>query len=211
MSQKTDIWMPFYIGDYLADTIGLTYSEHGIYILLIFSYWRKGSALEEHEAKAVMRHASVTESKRIENYFRIAGGKWHHSRIDKELEAASRNKDNRKRSAIIASNARWGKKCVTDASRMRIECPSPSPYPSLKEVLTECTMRGIPPEHGTNFWNHFESVGWVNKHNQPIKDWRPKLHGWSVSERNNQGERNHKPNGSKRKQTDEEMLREAQG
>lgn len=34
--------IPFYIGDYLRDTMSLNAQEHGVYLLLIFHYWVTG-------------------------------------------------------------------------------------------------------------------------------------------------------------------------
>lgn len=42
---KSDIWIPIYPGDYLADTHDLTAEEHGAYFLLMLAAWRNDGYL----------------------------------------------------------------------------------------------------------------------------------------------------------------------
>ena len=81
---RADIWMPLYIGDYLADTIGLSNSEHGAYLLSIMKYWRKGYALTPAELEEVCGR----DIDRVGRFFVMEGGRWHHKRIDEELKRA---------------------------------------------------------------------------------------------------------------------------
>lgn len=132
--------MPVFIGDYLADTIGLTLSQHGAYFLLMMAYWKNRGPLPDAEAKAVIRDACATDARRIQKYFRIASGFWHHKRIDAELLRAKENSESRKSAAKTASLARWSSKkgyknghpsrmpdAYRDASVTHVPSPSPSP------------------------------------------------------------------------------------
>lgn len=79
---KTDIWIPLYIGDYLADTIGLDFAEHGAYMLALFAYWRKGGPLSDYELKKTTKeyYGSVSQ------FFELSDDLWHHKRVDSEIE-----------------------------------------------------------------------------------------------------------------------------
>jgi hypothetical protein len=50
--------------------------------------------------------------------------------------------------------------------------------PSLELVKERAKMDGHPLEEAEAFWNHFQAVGWVNKHGQPIRDWVSRLASW---------------------------------
>lgn len=90
--------MPFYIGDYLRDTVHLTLSQHGAYFKSILQYWSKGESLTDMELRGICRR----EFKVVSGFYVLEGGRWHHKRIDLELEKA------RKRSEVARENGRRG-------------------------------------------------------------------------------------------------------
>lgn len=135
---KADIWMPLYIGDYLADTMHLTTEQHGAYILLIMAYWKNGGPLPGTQSAlaSICRLSGDAWSNAqamLVNFFRIdpATGEWVHDRIDKELADATGNKERRVSKAKAAAEARWNKDASSNATSMpqamHGECPSPSP------------------------------------------------------------------------------------
>lgn len=109
---KTDVFMPLYIGDYLAGTARLTTELHGAYLLLIMDYWMNGP-LPDDDATL----SSVTKMSRdawsnarplLAKYFDISGGVWKQKRIEKELKKASEKRQKARAKAEKAAAARWG-------------------------------------------------------------------------------------------------------
>jgi uncharacterized protein YdaU (DUF1376 family) len=146
---KPDTWMPIYVGDYLRDTIGLTFAEHGAYLLTIFAYWTNGGPLTEKQARRASGRFAVTVAK----FFTVSGGVWKHKRIDAELAKAKAFSEKQRHAAVM----RW--QCHGNAVAMPRECPSPSPSqttnlvgkePGLKRLLE--VLAGMPAsrrEEGT--------------------------------------------------------------
>lgn len=145
---KPDVFMPLYIGDYLAGTSRLTTELHGAYMLLIMDYWMNGPLPDNDiQLAAITRMPpdawSIARAS-LEQFFSIENGEWKHKRVEEELAKAYDKKRMAKEKAEKAAAARWAKeeekrkKAAKDASSnapsipqaMHEECPSPSPSPS---------------------------------------------------------------------------------
>lgn len=104
---KTDIWMPLYWGDLLADTLHLNRADFGSYILLIGAYWRNGGPIADDDealctATRCLRQDWSRTKGILSAFFTVSNGKWTHKRIEIELAAA------RKRKQDIIDNSRKG-------------------------------------------------------------------------------------------------------
>jgi uncharacterized protein YdaU (DUF1376 family) len=108
MADKTDAWMPLWIGAYLADTMNLTTLQHGAYLLLIMAYWRDRAALlDDDDTLRSITKTDKVEWKKIKpvlsRFFKIGEGVWWHKRVEEELVRAGGNKDAAGKKAAV----RW--------------------------------------------------------------------------------------------------------
>jgi len=102
------MYMPFWVGDYLADTMHLTTEQHGAYVLMILAYWRHGKPLPNDEKflKSVTKFSSHQWKKNshiILSFFDVKDGFIYHGRIEKEIEISREKRGKAKKSADI----RW--------------------------------------------------------------------------------------------------------
>src|SRR5689334_3432761 len=83
-------WMPWYVADFMADTLHLSAAQTGAYMLLIGHYWQHGGLPSEDEALARITRMSAPEWRRsrgvLQAFFHDG---WKHKRIDGELEKAA--------------------------------------------------------------------------------------------------------------------------
>ena len=111
---KTDIWMPLYIGDYLADTSRLTTEQHGAYLLLIMDYWRNGRLPDNDEVLAQITRMSIDAWSNARSillaYFQIENGYWIQKRIEQVLSDLKTRKETAVTRAKAGALARWNRK-----------------------------------------------------------------------------------------------------
>jgi uncharacterized protein YdaU (DUF1376 family) len=142
-NEKTDAWMPLWIGAYLADTLTFTTLQHGAYMLLLMAYWRERSALpDDDESLRSIAKMGRAEWARVRpvlaKKFRVADGVWWHKRVEAEMQAADARSQKAKQKAQDAANKRWKTSHgdapsnapsipTSNAPAMLEECPTPSP------------------------------------------------------------------------------------
>lgn len=137
---RPDTWMPFYWGDYRADTPHLTAAQHGAYMLLIGRYWTSGKPLPDLDDQLARIAAMTTAEWRrhrpvIAEFFQVADGLWRHGRIEREIAAAAKGYAKRAGAAAV----RWSKADAMngakhDAMHMQPE-PQPQPEPDLEKEV----------------------------------------------------------------------------
>jgi uncharacterized protein YdaU (DUF1376 family) len=164
---KPDIWMPLYIGDYLADTMHLTTEQHGAYLLLIMAYWKNGGALSSNDSRlAATCRLSIDawsmHKHTLASFFDTWSDPelWILVRAEKEMEKAGNNQEKRTLRAQKAAAARWGIDATSNApsiqQAMLNECPSPSPsykdQKTLKAPLSPKAKKTSDPSWFDQFW-----------------------------------------------------------
>lgn len=165
---KPDIWMPLYIGDYLADTAHLDAERSGCYLHWLMHYWRKGPLPTSIPAliqigKLCSEDAPSIAQALLDDFFEIqSDGKYHQRRIDEELQLATGKKLKATAKASKAARARWGRNASSDApsipssiDRAMLEsCPLPSPSPSEnKEMKHAADAASVSVHDFVSAWN----------------------------------------------------------
>jgi uncharacterized protein YdaU (DUF1376 family) len=159
---KTDIWLPIYVGDYLADTMHLTTEQHGAYFLLILAYWKNRGKLADGRVQGIVKmdKDSWTINRGIvEEFFdtKTFPGFWYHKRIEKELQNALIRKQAAENRGKKGMEARWGNKADDSSTNSSTivegivedivgDSSSPSPSPSPLSLQKSITPQNIKTE-----------------------------------------------------------------
>jgi uncharacterized protein YdaU (DUF1376 family) len=143
--KKTDVWMPIWIGAYLADTMKLTTVQHGAYFLLLIAYWRERKPLADvdDELRSITK-LDRSDWKKVKpvlaQFFKVGDGVWWHKRVEEEMVEADKRAKAASGKATKGAEARWGKRPKDASSNapsmpealpddVHDQCPPPSPTP----------------------------------------------------------------------------------
>ena len=138
---KTDIWMPLYVGDFLADTSHLDAERSGCYLLWLMHYWRKGpltANVNDLVGIGKLRGddaPSIAQALLVEFFKLEDDGLYHQKRSDREIAKWPGKRLKAKEKASIAAKTRWGNHApsitpsITPSNQQAMlgSCPSPSP------------------------------------------------------------------------------------
>jgi len=117
---KRDEWMPFTIGHYVRDTMDLTTTEHGAYLLLTMHYWCRGPLPTEPSRLAIITKQTLTAWNRMAGtilaFFKEGDdGRLHHKRLDSERERCADVSDKRSEAGRAGAEAKKAKKAQSSA------------------------------------------------------------------------------------------------
>lgn len=212
-------YMPFYVGDYLADTGHLRAAEHGAYLLLILHYWSTGGIPFEDDA-ALARIARMT------------GHQWHHARpivmgffpdgkhrrIDRDLAKVRKISESRSHSGELgniakslkrqeaedanASDLRTHTKAKAKAKEeskkestasLRSAVPKKRAIPIPDDYAPNETTRRVNREHGFGDADLAESTehmaAWARSNGHTKYDWHATHQNWIRSDAKRRDER----------------------
>jgi uncharacterized protein YdaU (DUF1376 family) len=120
---RTDLRLPVYIGDYLADTMHLSTEQHGAYLLLLFHLWQRGILPDDDVVLAQITGldpGAWSNSRAVlAEFFEIHDGLWHHGRVEQERSHATAKQQSNSNKAKLAAYRRWNKsRAGTDSSNI---------------------------------------------------------------------------------------------
>jgi uncharacterized protein YdaU (DUF1376 family) len=142
-------YMPFYVGDYLADTGHLTTIEHGAYLLLLSTMWRAGGSLPADDVK-LAKYTRMTAGQwsrvkgTILSFFDLENGEITQRRLTRELTKHSEVVRQRRESGSRGGKAKALKNNDVPLANAVAELKQPEPEPKVaKATISDANASSV--------------------------------------------------------------------
>jgi uncharacterized protein YdaU (DUF1376 family) len=138
---KKDLWMPLYVGEYLADTGHLTTTQHGAYLLLLMHYWRKRELPSDDKQLAAIAKLPLRiwlDIKETLQAFFYDG--WRHKRVEAEFQRRMEVSEKRAKAGFKGGSRTQLKNFINEANAS--VCSSMKQVPS-NITTTVSVERGL--------------------------------------------------------------------
>jgi len=183
-------YFAFFPGDYLADTIGMSCCEHGVYILLLAVSWQRGALPDDMDHLSRLAANPPVESLRfvLENYWTLTEHGWINMRLERERKTIEdsylrRAEAGRKGGLARSSNA---KAMPQQSYSIAQATPTPTPTPTPTRIKHTNVCSSPEPSQAPDSGRpatcpHRKIIDLYHKHctrNPQIRTWqgqRPKL------------------------------------
>ncbi len=116
MTKKVDTWMPLLVDKYLGDTMLLTTEQHGAYLLLLMSMWKKDGRLPDNDqqlaqaARLSLSRWKATRPVLIDGaLLRAEDGFIVQKRLSAELSRAKAHTEAKAEAGLKGAAKRWQK------------------------------------------------------------------------------------------------------
>lgn len=174
-------YMPFYVGDYLADTTHLTTLEHGAYLLLLSTMWRAGGSLPADDAK-LSRFTRLTPAQwdrikgTILSFFDMEDGEITQGRLTREMDRHSKAVKQRRDSGLLGGKAKALKNNdnALAAASVSPKQPEPEPEPKKETEANASAKTSEPKAKGTRLpddWTpQFAEIAFAKQHGMTLEE-----------------------------------------
>ena len=115
MTDKNNIWFPFYVGDYRANTQGLSHEERGIFIDLLCAYTHWQQPLPDDDKKlARLCGLSVQKWRKvkpvIQPIFTVEKGVWRILKLDEQIAHGIEKREQCRAAGKSGGKKSWAKR-----------------------------------------------------------------------------------------------------
>jgi uncharacterized protein YdaU (DUF1376 family) len=150
---RINIWFPFYVGDYRAETQGLSHEERGLFVDLLCAYCHRQAPLpDDDKILSKLVGVSLPKWKKartvIAPIFTISKGVWNLPRLDAQIARGLEIREKRRQAGHIGGKRSWEKRQANAQVNASANSPNESKQTlnqSQSQSQLQDSTQDIPP------------------------------------------------------------------